>query len=67
MSAYTIIRIYALSLLPTPVRIPGVSLRVTSLDIHFAPGSPPKISHKRNNEGSEKQHEADDHDEIPIW
>ena len=38
-----------------------------SLEIHLAPSSPPKISHKRNNEGSEEQHEADDHDEIPIW
>ena len=55
------------SLLPTPVRIPGIDLRMISLEIHLTPGSPPEISHKRNNEGSEEQHEADDHDEIPIW
>jgi hypothetical protein len=67
VSTNIIIRTYALSLLPTPERIPGIDLRMTSLDIHFAPGSPPEISHKRNNEGSEEQHEADDHDEIPIW
>jgi hypothetical protein len=67
MSTNTIIRPYTQSLLPAPVRVPSVSLRITSFDVHFTPGSPSKVTHERNNEGSEEQHEADDHDEIPIW
>lgn len=66
-STRTIIRDHASSLLPTPVRIPSIHLRMISLEIHFTPGSPSEVSHERHNEGSKEHHEADDHDEVPIW
>jgi hypothetical protein len=40
---------------------------MSPFDIKIPTGSPPEIPRQGDDDGSEKQHEANDHDEIPEW